>query len=402
MTDFPGEPVPDDPRSLPAARRRRAHRLLAPLDSQERASFLDQLAQRTSTTFDFFLFSFISGLLLGFGLLLDSPSILLLGALAAPLMTPAVGIAFGTVIGSPRFFFRSATGLLIGAVLVFGAGMLVGLLYLAWPVGAPVLAHSFALAQHFARLSWINFIVLAGGTLITALGMIYRQQPPRIPSLAISFELFLPLAAAGFGLGSRMPGLWPDGIVVFVVYLSWMALLGAIVLAFSGLHPISVFGYTVSGTVFLLGIILILGISGAGAAIGAQLGLPMPPTQIPTATATPTLPAPSSTPTRTVPPPTATMTPRPSLTPSPTASATHSPTPEPIYATIEAQSGNPPGAVIRDEPGGRVVQTYLNGTLLQVLSESVSQDGKTWVKVAVVSDGNVGWILSELILIQTP
>jgi hypothetical protein len=173
-------------------------------------------------------------------------------------------------------------------------------------------------------------------------------------------------------------------------------------LAFAGLHPASVFGYTLSGTVLLLGIILLMGISGVGAAIGAQIGLPMPPTPTSTVTPTHTLPPPTSTPTLTPPPPTATPTLAPSLTPRPTATITLSPTTEPIFATIQAQTGNPPGAVIRAEPGGRVLQTYLNGTLLQVLPEVITQNGSTWVKVVVVSDGNIGWILNELILIQNP
>lgn len=234
MTAFSPEPIPDDPEKMPPARRRRALRLLAPLDGEARASFLDQLAHRTSTTFDFFLFSFASGLLMGLGFLLDSPSVILLGALLAPLMAPAVGIAFGTVIGSPRFFFRSFIGLLIGGLLAFLAGSLMGMLSYLQP------GKVFELAHSYAQLSWINFIVLAVGILITALFMILREDSPRVSSVAVAFELYLPLVAAGFGLISRTPGLWPDGVVVFVVYLSWMALLGALVLAFAGLHPVSV------------------------------------------------------------------------------------------------------------------------------------------------------------------
>jgi len=391
MTAFTPDPVPDDPDKMPPARRRRANRLLAPLEGPARASFLDQLGRRTSPDFDFFLFSLLSGLLLGLGLLLDAPSVLLLGGLAAPLMAPAVGIAFGTVIGSARFFFRSFAGLLIGGALAFWAGSLIGMLSFLKPDAAYDLAHSFA------RLSWINFIVLAVGILLTSLLMTQQEQAPRVTSIAVAFELYLPLVAAGFGLTSKSPGMWPDGLVVFVVYLSWMALLGALVLAFSGLHPVSVFGYTMSGAVLLLGIILLLGISGAGTAIGTQLGLPMPPTATPTLTATPTQSPPSPTPSRTPAPPTATWTPRPSATTRPSATPTASPTPEPVYAVINALSGDPPGAVLRAEPGGRIIKTYLNGTLLQVLPEVETINGVVWVKVIVVSDGNVGWILNELI-----
>ena len=113
------ENYPDDPDLLPPARRRRAHRLLAPLDADERAATIDRLASRTSPSYDFFVFSFIAGIFIGIGFFLDSSVILLIGAIFAPLMSPVVGMALGTIIGSYKFFFRSLLGLLIGCVLVF-------------------------------------------------------------------------------------------------------------------------------------------------------------------------------------------------------------------------------------------------------------------------------------------
>jgi hypothetical protein len=66
------EQFPHDPDRLPPARRRRARRLLAPIEANERAAFIDELAHLTSPNFDFFLFSLLSGLVLALGLLLDT------------------------------------------------------------------------------------------------------------------------------------------------------------------------------------------------------------------------------------------------------------------------------------------------------------------------------------------
>jgi len=73
------ELIPDDPERLPPARRRRARRLLTPLEAGERTEFVERLAHRTSPSFDFLLFSIFSGVVIGAGLLLDSPYILVLG-----------------------------------------------------------------------------------------------------------------------------------------------------------------------------------------------------------------------------------------------------------------------------------------------------------------------------------
>ena len=82
------EQTPDDPEHLPPARRRRAQRTLLPQASSERETFLDELSRRLTPSFDFFFFSLIAAGVLSLGVLLDSPSLLVLGALLAPLMTP--------------------------------------------------------------------------------------------------------------------------------------------------------------------------------------------------------------------------------------------------------------------------------------------------------------------------
>ncbi len=108
---FPEEPIlPEDftplgrtPR-LPRARRRRAQRMLVPPGADERAALLDSLARRAFPSFEFFLFAFLGGVVLGAAYLLDSPALLLLGILLAPLLTPWVGLTLAIMTGSWRFF----------------------------------------------------------------------------------------------------------------------------------------------------------------------------------------------------------------------------------------------------------------------------------------------------------
>jgi len=393
MNQLNAESTPEDPAKLPPARRRRARRLLVPIGADERAVLLDELAHRTSPSFDFYLFSFFSGIVLSLGLLLNSPSMLMLGVLVAPMMGPVIGLAFGTVIGSSRLFFRSFIGLLIGGALVMLTGAMVGLITRVW------MPRNLLFGSYFAQLSWDNFIVLIAGIVITSAAMVHSDRKPILPSIAVVYELYLPLCVAGIGITSGIPDLWPDGVVVFAVYLSWAVLLGAFTLALLGFRPLSLFGYTLSGAIVLIGVILLIGISGAGAAIGGQMGMPTP---IPTLTYTPTPVPPTSTLTPTPVPPTATLTSTITPTLTVTPSLTPSPTPTPVYAFINAASGDPPGAKIRREPGGTVIRSYLNNTLVQILPELVDLDGLVWVKVLVIEDGTEGWILQSLLLAATP
>jgi len=387
MSLHKSEPYPDDPEQLPPARRRRARRLLAPLNADERAAFLDEIAHRALPSFDFFLFSLASGIVFGAGLLLDVPALLVLGAVIAPLMAPAVGISLGTVIGSVRHFTRSLVGMIIGSGLVFSAGLLAGLVTRSW------LPPQFTQAYFHAQLSWSNFLVLALGACFTAASMLHEDLNPGLPSVALAYELYLPLVIAGFGLSSGLPHLWPDGLVVFAIHLAWSALLGALTLAILGFRPLTLFGYTLSGVVALLGVILLIGLSGAGAVVGGQIALP---TLTPTTTYTIT---PTVTRTLTPVPPTLTSTPTSTYTPTTPPTETPTPSPTPLYARVLTADGR--GAVLRSEPGGVVLRSYFDGTLMQVLPGAVELNGVIWVRV-VAPDGVEGWMVQSLLATATP
>lgn len=389
------ENFPDDPDLLPPARRRRARRLLAPLDADERAATLDHLAHRTSPSFDFFLFSLVAGLFFGIALLFDSSVLLVAGAIFAPLMAPAVGMALGTIIGSYKFFFRSLVGLLIGSALVFLGSALVGVLARFWRPG------DLTQAYLFAQLSWTNFILLAVGAVFTAVTMVHHERSPAAPSVALAYVIYLPVAVAGFGLSSGTAHLFPDGLVLTAIHLAWVALLGALALAVLGFRPMTLFGYTLGGAVGILGVILLIGFSAVSAVFGAfgeQLALPTP---VPSATLTVTPVPPTATLTLTPVPPTLTPTLTLTATRTPTATFTASPTPLPVYALVSPDEG----ACLREEPSLQakaVGPCLLKDTLLQILPETAEADGYSWVKAIVVQDGRVGWVLQDLLLVATP
>lgn len=381
------DPVPDDPNRLPPARRRRALRLLAPLDTDERAAFSAELALKISPSFDFFLFSIISAFVMAAGLLLSAPALLVLGAVFAPPMSPVIGASLGTVLGSFRFFFRSLFGITLASLLVFLVGYAAGIF--ANSGTTPDLNLAFL----YTQLNWTNFLLLAMGAILTAAGIARSTRGPMLASVALAYELYLPLVAAGIGLGSGIPHLWPDGLVVFAVHLSWAVLLGALTLGVLGFRPLTLFGYTFGAVVSLIGIILLIGISGAGAAFGAQIALPTPiPSATPTLTATFTVtPSPI--------PPTATLTPTLTATPTLAPTDTLTPTPTPVLALIRTSDGQ--GALVRSEPGGLVIGSYLDGVMIQVLPERFENDAGVWVKV-LGPDGTQGWMLQRLLVTATP
>jgi len=314
-------------------------------------------------------------------------------------MTPVIGVSLGTVTGSGRFFGRSLLSLLIISVLVLVISTLTG--YLASALGISDLIQVY----YHSQLTWHNILVLTVGAILTAIATVRSKRRVAVASVALSYEIFLPLSVAGLGLGSGIPHLWPDGLVVFAVHLALAFLVGAITLVLIGFRPLTMFGFTLGGAVLLGILIILLGLSGVGAAFWGQVAIPTP---IPSATSTPTLtPSPTTTPssTPTPLPPTPTLPPSetPSLTPTP--SDTPVPSPTPVYAIVNALEEYG-GGFIRSSPElynpDTIIVSVLNGTLVEVLSDKPEVvDGYEWLLVRL-PDGTEGWMLQSILLAATP
>jgi hypothetical protein len=391
-----GEPVlPDgftsleEPLSLPPARRRRrVRRYFVTPDEDERSALVEKLARRAFPSFEFFLFSLLCGAILGAGYILDSQALLLLGILLAPLMMPWVGMVLGAMTGSWRFFFQTLIALIAACLLLFLTGVLAGLAARLWP-RLPLFQ-----ANIQSHLWWANFIVLALGAALLVYSFVRSEDKPILPSVMLSYELLLPLSAAGFGLGSGVTRIWPDGFLVFLVHLALATLVGGIVLAALRFKPRSFFGSVLTVLAGLACLAALVIYTGLGYLVLGIKPAPAARTSVPTALILPSI-TPGLIPTST--PVAPTQTPPPAS--SPTDTLAPSPQPTHSYAVIAASVGG--GALVRAEPGGAQVATLVNGTLVEVLPDVQTLGGYNWVRVRT-TDGIEGWVSQTLLQAATP
>ncbi len=229
---FPEEPIlPEDftplggAGRLPRARRRRAHRMLVMPGADERAAILDSLARRAFPSFEFFLFALLCGAVLGAAYLMDSPALLLLGILLAPLLTPWVGMTLAIQTGSWRFFFLTLGGVLVASLLVFLTGALAGLAGHLW------LPLPLSQASFHSHLWWPDLFLVVLGAVLLTISFVRSEQKPVLPSIMLAYGLFLPLSAGGVGLGIGAASIWPNGVLVFLVHLALATLVAGITLA---------------------------------------------------------------------------------------------------------------------------------------------------------------------------
>lgn len=430
---IPSDPTPPPARDAAAAarsRRRRANRReMFPADAEGQAALISELSRRAYPSFELFVFSLVCGAILGLGFLLDSQAVLLLGILVTPLMTPWVGFLLALITGSPRFLFETLMALLISAVIVFLGGLLTGF--------AARLFLPITLTNVFihARL-WIPaLVVLAVGAITLVASFARSEDKPFLPSVIIAYAFYLPINAGGFGLGSGVAGIWPQGILVFVVHFALASTLGLLTLFALRLRP-TVQGIFVSGITLLLfvGIMVILmgsGIPSANAAVvvpTSTITVTTQPTALPSLTpsltaTTTSSPIPSRTPTATFTPNgtititvtatfTSTIAPSSPTVASPTkaSTATVTGTPTlastaevtPILGTVGANEGG--GANLRQTPNGKYLLTVDNGTEVEVYPDFRQVNGITWIHVFVTRNGQrvEGWLLESVVTYATP
>jgi hypothetical protein len=379
------------------SRRRRRRRLLVPVGRNERYLYLNEIAKRLLPGLDFFLFSFLCGLVLGVAILLDNPAIYILAALIAPFMAPVVGLGFSTSVGSVRFFAQSIGSLLIGSTLVFASGALSGL------ISKFFVNMTNEQAQYHAVFSIPDFILLTiGAGLAIYLTVRIPKQRSLVASVALAYEIYLPIGVAGFGLTSNAPGLFPEALKVAGIHILWVILIGTIVLAFLKLRPFTFFGYLLTA-VLLGGAVYTLWISSAlGDAFQKQLSpfitntpkvVVVVDTPTPTFTPTPLLTVPSKLPME--------VTPTNTLMPTRTPTITITPKPTPAWAKVYMPSVD--FVVVRVSPGfdSEILTSLKNEQLVQVLSDTQVLDGAIWVHV-ILEDGREGWMLRTLLQFATP
>ena len=406
----PPEPTPEFV-SARARRRRAQRRAYFPADEEGRAALFEHLARRAFPSYELFVFSLVAGAILGLGYLFNAQALLIFGILVAPLLTSWIGTALSIIAGAPRLFAQTFTALFVSSLIIFSCGLLAGL---ASRTFQPL---TFNEAFTHSRLWWPDLIVLTLASILITISFVRSEDRPYLPSALLAYELFLPLCAAGFGLGSSVSGLWPQGLFVFIVHVAWATFFGIITLFFLRFYPTSFGGLAFTGFIFIILIVAVTSYTGFGNWIMIQAGLSTPepttviastptPLEIPSATQFPeAAPATGISSSLTGTPP---QTPKPTLTvvtlaPTETSTSTVTAEPTPILAVIRASEGG--GAFIREKPGGIVLVTLGNGSTVTIIPNDLQDvNGVIWVHVfAIVNDARVeGWMIQTVLQTATP
>lgn len=364
---------------LARARQRRLKRQFTQLQADEREAFLEGLARLLTPGFDFYLRALGCGLLLALGFRFEQAALLFAGLLVAPPMSPILGMALAAVSGRLRFFLIQLA--MLAVVLAATAG-------LVWlgGLGTPAKDQELLAGLH-TSINLIDLALVIAGALAFTWFFARRNQLQLAPSLAVAYEVLLPLGAAAYGLARGDLTLAQDAGLVFGVQLILALAAGLILLIVLGFRPLVGGTHSLAIAIGLIGLLGLLAVAGLGATVVASL-----PTPMPTPTITPLPPTATGT-------PTATATPSPSPTASLPPTATGTATPIPPRAIVVGVGND--GVFLRSAPMGALVSGLYGGIEVEFLGNPQALDGRTWVQVRIL-DGTTGWMLAEFLATVGP
>jgi hypothetical protein len=240
------------------------------------------------------------------------------------------------------------------------------------------------------KLNLVDFALLLTGAVVMALVLARSERIAGVASVAVAYELFLPLGAAAVGFILAEPELIEGATLTFVLHLTWAVAAGLFTMVIMGFRPLTGSGRSLAAAIVMMGLLGVVSALGFGTSVLAAIPTPTPtPTSTPTATPTPTATA------------TPTVTPTSTATATATSTATDTPTFTPTPPRAIVVGTNFQGAILRDGPNGTPLDFVAEGERLLVIGGPEQSAGQLWWLVRK-EDGAEGWLVGDFLATVTP
>lgn len=233
--------------------------LAGPSSPDHGSALVDLIAELTAdarVSPRFHLLIIFSCVIATLGLIADSTAVVIGAMLVAPLLTPIMALALGSV--------RGEGNLLSTAALAIAEGVAVAI-FLSWFLAAgarllPFDALTTLPAEVHARTHPNPFdlgIALAGGA-VAAYVLVRMPGADALPGVAIATALMPPLCTVGIGLALGDRGVWGGAALLFLTNLSAIVFGGIVVFSALGFRPASWRAGTLP-SVLALALLLVVG-----------------------------------------------------------------------------------------------------------------------------------------------
>jgi uncharacterized hydrophobic protein (TIGR00271 family) len=170
-----------------------------------------------------------AALIAGFGLIENSPAVIIGAMLIAMLYGPIVGIALGLAEANLRLLGRSFLSEIVGAALVLAAGWVIGISTRDLTIGSEILGRTSP--------NLIDLLIALVGGLAGGFTFVSTGLSGVVVGVAIATALVPPLTTCGILLSRQLPNAAAGAFLLFLANFTAIALGAMIVFLLTGLRP---------------------------------------------------------------------------------------------------------------------------------------------------------------------
>ena len=203
-------------------------RYIPQLDRTARINLFENLQVGSHWNIDFIALIGLSSFIAAFGLIQNSPAIVIGAMLVAPLMTPMIGAGLGLVQGNLRLTLNASKSIIFGFLTSFTIGLICGLLTISSPT-SEILARG---APNFLDLLIAFFSGTAASYAISRPGL-----SGALPGVAIAAALVPPIVSSGIAASMGDAILAQGAATLFGVNLLMIILSASATLYAVGARP---------------------------------------------------------------------------------------------------------------------------------------------------------------------
>ncbi|MBU2613098.1 TIGR00341 family protein [Patescibacteria group bacterium] len=197
---------------------------------EDRKVSVERLMGESSPKAEFFLLLVLAIIIVTLGLLMGNLSIIIIGMLVAPLLSPILSVAMGIVVADVKVIGWAARTLMLATILIVGISLIVAFFFPDRFMTDELAARSSA--------SLAGMIVAVASGVAAAFAFSKSDLSATIPGIAVAVSLLPPIAATGVGLSMGDWTFVVGSFSVFLVNLVGVVLAATVVFSLLGFHPL--------------------------------------------------------------------------------------------------------------------------------------------------------------------
>ena len=204
-------------------------RMSPPVTEAKRTAVRESVASGAALNGSYVAMNLAAALIAGFGLIENSPAVIIGAMLIAMLYGPIVGIALGLAEANLHLLRRGLLAEVVGALLVLAAGLLIGISTRDLTIGGEILSRT---SPNLLDLLIALVGGLAGGFTFVSTGL-----SGVVVGVAIATALVPPLTTCGILLARQLPNAAAGAFLLFLANFTAIALGATIVFLLAGHRP---------------------------------------------------------------------------------------------------------------------------------------------------------------------